>query len=94
MIVNFLVFNYDNSKSNARLNKNHPKAARFFKEIFSSAEPLGYILGNGKQTIEYTANGEASDWMLGERGVYAISPELGSLDRGSESFFIKSSSVL
>lgn len=38
---------------------------------------LGYITGNGASTIAYTANGEASDWMLHELGIYALSPELG-----------------
>ena len=28
-------------------------------------------------TINYSANGEASDWMLGERKVISLSPELG-----------------
>jgi hypothetical protein len=40
------------------------------------------------QTIGYTANGEASDWMLHEHGIYAMSPELGTDDERSEHFYI------
>ena len=39
--------------------------------------------------VEYPANGEASDWMLGKRGIYAMSPELGTSDKASETFFIE-----
>ncbi len=37
----------------------------------------------------YTANGEASDYMLAEKGIYAISPELGTSDNSTITFFIK-----
>lgn len=33
--------------------------------------------GNAIQTINYLANGEASDWMLGKHGIISFSPELG-----------------
>ena len=56
--------------------------------------PPGYIEGNGTITIGYTANGEASDWMLHERGIYAVSPELGLNGHAYESFFIKTSKAL
>ncbi len=38
--------------------------------------------------MQYTANGEASDWMLSEHGVYAMSPEIGSSNHNSDVFFI------
>ena len=50
--------------------------------------PKGYILGNGRQTIEYTANGEASDWMLHELGIFAMSPELGNNNKLTNDFFV------
>ena len=60
-------------------NEDVPKAARdFYDEVFLNSDmPKGYIEGNGHTTIGYTANGEASDWMLHEMGVFAMSPELG-----------------
>ena len=56
--------------------------------------PSAYTFGNGATTIGYTANGEASDWMLQERGIYAMSPEIGIEDSRSNTFFIKDPSVL
>ena len=34
-------------------------------------------------TVNYEANGEASDWMLGDRGIIAMSPELGTKDKSA-----------
>ena len=51
-------------------------------------------MGNGAKTIGYTANGEASDWMLHELGIYAASPELGIDMREAEDFFIRSKGAL
>ena len=45
-------------------------------------------MGNGAKTVGYTANGEASDWMLAERGIYALSPELGTQSLDSQKFFL------
>ena len=57
---------------------------------------LGYIIGNGAITIGYTANGEASDWMLNELGIYAMSPELGLSSAGihANKFFISFADTL
>ena len=56
--------------------------------------PEGALDGNGYKMVNYPANGEASDWMLGSRGIYAMSPELGTSDPDSESFFIESKETL
>lgn len=56
---------------------------------------LGYIQGNGATTIGYTANGEASDWMLHELGIYALSPEIGHNEtKKAKTFFIYDQSAL
>ena len=79
-------YNWDARKTNPGLTK---KAAMFYRYVFEKAGvPHGYTLGNGAQTIHYTANGEASDWMLHEKGIYAMSPELGIESRYAETFFI------
>ena len=44
---------------------------------------MGIIAGNAMTAIRYEANGEASDWMLAEHGIIAVSPELGILAKGS-----------
>lgn len=46
------------------------------------------VPGNGMQTIGYSANGEASDWMLSTYGIYAMSPELGTPNPRTSEFFI------
>ena len=75
--------------------KNFPQAAFVYNEVFHGTEtPAGMLAGNGMQTIGYDANGEASDWMLGELGIISFSPELGVKDRRSETFFIKEPMIL
>ena len=70
-------------------------AFNFYKEIYDNAGvPKSYSFGNGVTTIGYTANGEASDWMLHEKGIYAMSPELGIDDQRSEDFFIMKAEVI
>lgn len=39
---------------------------------------IDFAFGTGIQTVNYPANGEATDWMLHERGIIAISVEVGS----------------
>jgi len=39
--------------------------------------------GNAIETVKYSTDGEASDWMLGERGILAFSPELGNSQSNS-----------
>jgi hypothetical protein len=46
-------------------------------------------MGNGAETVNYIAEGEASDWMLDSMGIIAMSPELGDYSRASESFFLR-----
>lgn len=45
-------------------------------------------MGNGRITVKYPANGEASDYMLKEHGIYAVSPELGTSDPFSNYFYM------
>ena len=48
-----------------------------------------WLIGNAMQTIQYKANGEASDWMLGELGIYAVSAEIGGETPETSTFFIE-----
>jgi hypothetical protein len=49
--------------------------------------PQGMLFGNGMQTIKYTANGDATDWMATQNGMIAMSPELGTKNRMTDKFF-------
>ena len=77
-------YNWDPGHGNRQL---PTKAQKFYQDVYKKV-PKSYLLGNGVTTIGYTANGEASDWMLHELGIYAASPELGINDRHTDTFFI------
>lgn len=44
--------------------------------------------GNAIEMVSYNTYGEASDWMLGEKGIVAFSPELGSEKEDTDTFFM------
>ena len=71
------------------------EAFKFYKDIGDNAGlPEGAKVGNGYDDLGYPANGEASDWMLAVRGIYAFSPELGTKDLSTEGFFVYSSDTV
>ena len=39
-------------------------------------------MGTGIETVAYTVNGEACDWMYGSEGIFAYTPEIGSSSDG------------
>jgi hypothetical protein len=45
-------------------------------------------VGNAQKMIKYTANGEASDWMLSKKNIIAMSPELGLDSKATQRFYI------
>jgi len=50
---------------------------------------LGTSPGNAVNTVNYPANGEMSDWVLSEYGIISLSPELGTNDYRTNTFFIQ-----
>ena len=86
-------YNWDKKQGNHEL---PARAKQFYDEVhkYHTGALKGYLAGNGMQTIGYNANGEASDWMLHELGILAMSPELGIDDRRTEDFFIRDASAL
>lgn len=44
--------------------------------------------GNAIETVDYSTDGEGSDWMLGEHKIVAFSPELGSFNKKAQTFFL------
>lgn len=72
-------FNYSPDKTANELKTFYPEASDFYDDIFNNAGfPDTGVSGSSIITKGKTANGEASDWMLHEHGVYAMSPELGN----------------
>ena len=41
-----------------------------------------YLMGTGIETVGYTVNGEAYDWMYGSEGIFAYTPEVGNSSDG------------
>jgi len=71
------------------------EAFKFYSFLIDNANlPSNNMEGNGYATVDYPANGEASDWMLGNLGIFAMSPELGSNKQQSEDFFIQDPDAL
>lgn len=56
--------------------------------------PVGTKFGNSMSVIKYQANGEASDWMLAEHGIYSMGIEMGTSDNRTNVFFIEDEAVL
>lgn len=67
-----------------------PRVYRFYRAFEKRLNELGYRkAGNAEETINYVANGEASDWMLAAHGIISFSPELGN-DRPEDDVFYPS----
>lgn len=78
-------FNYDDQWNKEMVNK---EIYKMYEDIRDSGTlPQGMLFGNGKQTIQYTANGDATDWMATQNGILAISPELGINNGLTDKFF-------
>ena len=65
-----------------------PTVVNFYERFKSVVGVLSNAKhGNAYSTINYTSDGEASDWMLGEKKIISFSPELGSTDSRLQDFF-------
>lgn len=83
-------FNYIKDKKNKELERKKHKLYEAYKEFnIASYRPDGAKYGNAAATIDYLANGEATDWMLQTHNVFAFSPELGIKNKDSETFYPK-----
>ena len=79
---------YEDFHNNATFSPTHKYNSFEFKLIFKIR------FGNAAKTINYVANGEASDWFLGKLGVFSISPELGDDRQSSNEFYPPKSEIL
>jgi hypothetical protein len=69
-------------------NKEYEKEFKIYNEFFEEADLPPYAkTGNGYKATGSSGNGEASDWMLGEKRIIAFSPEIGNNDKGSFDFY-------
>lgn len=64
--------------------KDLPVAKALYKDFEDNAPvPQGGITTYAVKAVGYTASGEASDWMLLKKNIFAWSPELGTSDQDS-----------
>ena len=63
----------------------HYKMYQDFKK--EANYPINFLFGNGDNTIQYLANGDAADWLLGKKNILSFSHELGNGEKNSEVFF-------
>jgi hypothetical protein len=84
-------FNGDNSGGNNEGltgNQKYERSNRFYGDLdLSNTLPENNRMGPGPLSIGYTASGEASDWMLHDLGITAMTAELG-LDYSETFWFI------
>jgi len=65
-----------------------PRITSIYNDFIENAKlPKNAKIGNAIKTVGYTANGEASDWLLGKYGIIAMSPEIGIHHFKNDKFF-------
>jgi hypothetical protein len=81
-------FSYD--VSGLELKSKYPKAYEFYNNLFKTAgvPVMSVKLSGNNLEFGITANGEVSDWML-YKGIYALSPRIGTANLKTQSYFIK-----
>lgn len=75
--------------------ENYPRYAAFVREL-KKANPSGLKsikYGNASQAIDYSANGDAIDWMLDEHDVFGVTMEIGNDDEASQDFYPPAESI-
>ena len=81
-------YNYINDKTDKELErKNHMLFEAYQEFNIEAYRPDGAKYGNAAATINYIANGEATDYMLAERNIFAFSPEMGIANKQSNTFY-------
>ena len=85
-------FNF-NSTSSDYLHTKFPMAAKFYQELIEVGRAPSNTVRNSSKS-NYRVNGEASDYMLGVKQIYAISPHIGSTDVFTNTWYISSKNKL
>lgn len=86
-------YNYGDNFDINNFKQQHPVIYEYLKTIQEKA-PAGSTIGSKFENSGRSINGEVSDWMFGEKGIYALSPELGTSDINTYTYFIRSPQTL
>jgi len=92
----FLIpYSYVRDPTNKLLEENSNNFYEIYKDFFKEENfPQFYRFGNAIDLLSYSSEGDASDWMLAEKGILSFSPELGNADFKSEKFYPDISTAL
>ncbi len=63
-------------------NSHTPDSASFTNYAKLLAKRNSFVFGLGEETVGYVTNGDSDDWMYGEAGILAMTPEIGGQDDG------------
>lgn len=81
-------YSYDTDpKSNLIKLTNHRLWTAYKEFVDLAPFGVGVRYGDAVNTIGYSATGEASDWMLHHKNIFAFSPELGADSEESKTFY-------
>jgi len=81
-------FNYMNVPHKYPINA-YKDIINFYEEFKNEVAKVSAAkYGNAIETVDYSTDGEGSDWMLGEHKIVAFSPELGSFNEHAQTFFL------
>jgi len=81
-------FTFEREQSQHLL-RNYPRFYNVYEEFKKTAPHRKKTLfGKAMNTIHYSANGEASDWMFAKHKILAMSPEVGIDDQWAQGFYI------
>jgi hypothetical protein len=79
-------FNFD-SNSTVFLNADFSTASQYYQDLINIGGAPEDKFKNSS-TSSYRINGEASDYMLATKNIFAVSPSIGSSDIFSQTYFI------
>lgn len=82
-------YSYTHNTNEDALKKRDYRLWKLYKDFEKAARPSASRIrfGTAMELVKYVATGEASDWMLSKRSIFAWSPELGCDKSGCDTFY-------
>ena len=82
-------YNFLEKNEHLSMEKEQPVLFNLYQDFKKTAKfPEGAVIGNAVSIIDYSATGEASDWMTYKKNIFSWSPELGAQGLESDNFYI------
>ena len=85
-------YNFLEKNEKFSMETNQPALYKLYKDFIDTAKfPKGAAIGQAVDIIDYSAQGEASDWMALKKNIFAWSPELGAVGITNDDFYVEPS---